>query len=76
MKTVRHQNPGKAKPMSLRLDKDLLELVSEWLERNKGINCSTMVNMAVREFITAEYKLNPVEVTTASREESMKIAKK
>ncbi len=61
---------------SYQQDQDLIDPVHEWLQKNPGFTRSRLINMAVRNYITKEHILIPVEVINAADDEALKTAKK
>ena len=58
----------KQSPTSYRIDADLLEPTDIWLREN-NMKMSTLLNQAVREYITKEHVLEPVEIRKISSKE-------
>jgi len=54
---------------SFRLDHMLVSSVETWLEKNPGINFSTLANLAIRDFITHPQIMEPVETVAATDKE-------
>lgn len=73
MKTTRKL---KAKTTSFRLDTDLKHPVGEWLHHNPGFKLSSLINVAVRKFITKKQTLQPVETVKASDQTVSRATKK
>ena len=61
---------NKKSAISFRLDADLEDLLKEWMEMNQGYKLSTLINLALRNYITTEHSLKPVEVISASDQEA------
>ena len=53
---------SKIQPISFRPDTDLWQAVMSWKEKNPDIDQTTLINMALREFISKEQVLVPVEI--------------
>lgn len=56
----------KSSPTSYRPDEDLVEPIQNWLALNKGMKLSTLLNLAVRDFITKSHTLEAVEISEPS----------
>lgn len=65
---IKENQSVRANPTSYQLDPDLKEPVDNWLKLNKGINKTALLNAALREYITQEHTLGPVEIKTISSE--------
>ena len=56
---------NRSNPVSVRLDKDLEISLKDWMAQHPSINFSTIANMAIREFISHEHVLKPVEIASS-----------
>jgi hypothetical protein len=54
---------------SFRLEHALVSSVETWLEKNPGINFSTLTNLAIRNFITHPQTMEPVDTIEANDKE-------
>ena len=66
---------SKGKTVNFRIDRDLEPAVSEWLGKHPDIDMTTLNNMALRNFITRQHVLEPVELVMASDDEVMEAIK-
>lgn len=55
--------------INFRPEKDLFELMQNWLAQHQDIKRSALINMALREFISHPHTLAPAETIMASKRE-------
>lgn len=59
-------------PIGFRPPGDLRVKIEQWLEKNPGIDRSTMICLAVDKFISTAHVLEPIE---ADHQEAIRVAK-
>jgi hypothetical protein len=73
MTTMRKGLPSQS---SVRWDKDLQPLVTEWFEKNPGWTISQLANQAIRKFVMTAYTTEPIELIPLGEKEGKKLIDK